>query len=148
MDSHHPPSTLVTNVGSLVTNDPVLGEGPLGLLTDAALLIDGTDIAWVGPAAHAASADEQVDADGRAVIPGFVDSHSHLLFAGDRRAEFNARMSGRPNSAGGIRTTVDATCAAPDDHLHATHPAYRPGVPLVSAVRRAGRRYEGVRHSE
>ena len=119
MDSHHPSSILVTNIGSLVTNDPALGRGPLGLLTDAALLIDGSDVAWVGPAAQAPAADERVDVGGRAVIPGFVDSHSHLVFAGDRTEEFNARMSGHPYSAGGIQRTVDATRAASDEQLHA-----------------------------
>ncbi|MGW0606166.1 imidazolonepropionase [Streptomyces sp. NPDC002640] len=119
MDPHHRTSTLITGIGSLVTNDPALGKGPLGLLTDAALLIEGADVAWAGPAATAPAADERVDVGGRAVIPGFVDSHSHLVFAGDRTDEFSARMSGRPYSAGGIRTTVEATRAADDDHLHA-----------------------------
>jgi len=113
-------STLVTNIGSLVTNDPGLGEGPLGLLRDAALVLDGDRVAWAGPAAAAPAADTRVDAAGRAALPGFVDSHAHLVFAGDRTEEFNARMSGRAYSAGGIRTTVAATRAAGDDELHAT----------------------------
>ncbi|WP_129843546.1 imidazolonepropionase [Streptomyces sp. RFCAC02] len=120
MDAHHPSSILVTGIGSLVTNDPALGKGPLGLLTDAALLVEGSRIAWAGPADRAPAADERVDAGGRAVIPGFVDSHSHLVFAGDRTDEFNARMSGRPYTAGGIRTTMEATRAADADTLHAT----------------------------
>ncbi|MET8575982.1 imidazolonepropionase [Streptomyces sp. NPDC005012] len=119
MDPHHQTSTLITGIGSLVTNDPALGKGPLGLLTDAALLVEGSDVAWAGPAAGAPAADERVDVGGRAVIPGFVDSHSHLVFAGDRTDEFHARMSGRPYTAGGIRTTVDATRAADDDQLRA-----------------------------
>ncbi|MEU6162073.1 imidazolonepropionase [Streptomyces sp. NPDC047130] len=119
MDPHHRTSTLITGIGSLVTNDPALGKGPLGLLTDAALLVEGSDVAWAGPAAGAPAADERVDVGGRAVIPGFVDSHSHLVFAGDRTDEFHARMSGRPYTAGGIRTTVDATRAADDDQLRA-----------------------------
>lgn len=110
-------STLVTGIGSLVTNAPELGQGPLGLLTDAALVIDGQRVAWAGPAAKAPEADAVYDAGGRAVVPGFVDSHAHLVFAGDRTAEFNARMSGRPYTAGGIRTTVAATRAAGDGEL-------------------------------
>ncbi|QKW06880.1 imidazolonepropionase [Streptomyces sp. NA04227] len=112
-------TTVLTGIGSLVTNDPGLGEGPLGLLTDAALVLDGDRVAWAGPAAKAPAADTAEDLGGRAVIPGFVDSHSHLVFAGDRTAEFNARMSGRSYSAGGIRTTVAATRAASDEELAA-----------------------------
>ncbi|MFJ3911626.1 imidazolonepropionase [Streptomyces vinaceus] len=113
-------TTLVTNIGSLVTNDPALGDGsPLGLIEKAAVVIDGGTVAWVGPAGQAPAADSAFDANGRAVIPGFVDSHSHLVFAGDRTAEFNARMSGRSYSAGGIRTTVAATRAATDAELEA-----------------------------
>ncbi|MFD7442398.1 imidazolonepropionase [Streptomyces sp. NPDC059909] len=113
-------TTLVSNIGSLVTNDPTVGDGsPLGLIEDAALLLDGETVAWVGRAADAPQADESYDAGGRAVVPGFVDSHSHLVFAGDRTQEFNARMSGRAYSAGGIRTTVAATRAATDEELEA-----------------------------
>ncbi|MFD8576059.1 imidazolonepropionase [Streptomyces virginiae] len=113
-------TTAITNIGSLVTNDPALGDGsPLGLIENAAVVIDGDRIAWVGPAAQAPAADESFDAQGRALIPGFVDSHSHLVFAGDRTQEFNARMSGRAYSAGGIRTTVAATRAASDAELEA-----------------------------
>ncbi|MCX4650074.1 imidazolonepropionase [Streptomyces sp. NBC_01446] len=111
---------LITNIGALVTNDATRGTGPLGLIADAALVIDGTDVAWVGPRAEAPATDRSFDAQGRAAIPGFVDSHSHLIFADARTAEFNARMSGRAYSAGGIRTTVEATRAAPDSALHAT----------------------------
>ncbi|WP_369144595.1 imidazolonepropionase [Streptomyces sp. R44] len=117
-------TTLITNIGSLVTNDPTLGEGPLGLIKDAALVLEGEKVSWVGPAAQAPAADQAVDAAGRAVIPGFVDSHSHLVFAGDRTAEFNARMSGRPYQAGGIRTTVAATRAASDAELSANVARY------------------------
>ncbi|MGW4894184.1 imidazolonepropionase [Kitasatospora sp. NPDC004240] len=113
------PSTLITGIGSLVTNDPAHGTGPLGLLTDAAVVIDGGEIAWVGPAEGAPAADERFDAAGRALLPGFVDSHAHLVFAGDRTAEFNARMSGQSYTAGGIRTTVAATRAASDAELDA-----------------------------
>lgn len=113
-------SVLVTNIGSLVTNDPSLGRGPLGMVPDAALVTDDAGrIAWVGPSASvpAGAASERVDAGGRAVIPGFVDSHSHPVFAGDRAEEFAARMAGRPYSAGGITTTVAATRAASDEEL-------------------------------
>lgn len=113
------PSTLITGIGSLVTNDTAHGTGPLGLLTDAAVVIDAGTVVWVGPADAAPAADERFDAGGRALLPGFVDSHAHLVFAGDRTAEFNARMSGQAYSAGGIRTTVAATRAATDAELDA-----------------------------
>ncbi|WP_328299028.1 imidazolonepropionase [Streptomyces sp. NBC_00435] len=113
-------TTVITNIGSLVTNDPDLGDGtPLGLIEHAAVVIEDDKIAWVGPTDKAPQADGAYDARGRAAIPGFVDSHSHLVFAGDRTAEFNARMSGRAYSAGGIRTTVAATRAATDAELEA-----------------------------
>ncbi|MEV4616491.1 imidazolonepropionase [Kitasatospora sp. NPDC049258] len=112
-------SLLITDIGTLVTNDPALGTGPLGLLQDAAVVVEGSRIAWVGPAASAPAADERYDARHRALLPGFVDSHAHLVFAGDRTAEFNARMSGQAYSAGGIRTTVAATRAATDAELDA-----------------------------
>jgi imidazolonepropionase len=111
-------AVLITHIGELVTNDPAR-DGLLGLLTDAALVVDGGTVAWVGPAAEAPAADEYVDAAGRAVLPGFVDSHSHLVFAGDRAPEFAARMAGTPYAAGGIRTTVAATRAATDEQLTA-----------------------------
>ncbi|GHB83449.1 imidazolonepropionase [Streptomyces cirratus] len=113
-------TTVITNIANLVTNDPSLGDAsPLGLIQDAAVVIDGDRIAWVGESSKAPATDNAFDAAGRAVIPGFVDSHSHLVFAGDRTAEFNARMSGRAYSAGGIRTTVAATRAASDAALEA-----------------------------
>jgi imidazolonepropionase len=110
-------SVLLDRIGELVTNDPSLGEGPLGLVRDAALVLDGGRVAWAGPRSAAPAADERFDAEGRAVLPGFVDSHGHLVFAGDRTGEFEARMSGRPYTAGGIRTTVAATRAASDEEL-------------------------------
>jgi imidazolonepropionase len=112
-------STLITNIGELTTN---VGDGPLRA---AAVLLDGDRIAWVGSAADVPSPStgsgnhDVVDAAGRAVIPGFVDSHSHLVFAGDRAAEFEARMAGQKYAAGGIRATVAATRAATDDELRA-----------------------------
>ncbi|MET9107900.1 imidazolonepropionase [Streptomyces zhihengii] len=113
-------ATAIVNIASLVTNDPSLGEGtPLGLIRDAAVVVEGDRVVWVGGSSKAPATDNRIDAGGRAVIPGFVDSHSHLVFAGDRTAEFNARMSGRSYSAGGIRTTVAATRAASDEELEA-----------------------------
>ena len=109
-------STLIHNIGELVTNDPER-PGLLGIVEDAALVIEGGTVAWVGPAADAPTADEAYDAGGRAVLPGFVDSHSHLVFAGDRAAEFAARMAGESYAAGGIRTTVAATREATDEQL-------------------------------
>ncbi|MFF5976579.1 imidazolonepropionase [Streptomyces sp. NPDC012769] len=114
------PATAIVNIASLVTNDPSLGDGtPLGLIQDAAVVIEGDRVVWVGETSKAPATDNRVDAAGRAVIPGFVDSHSHLVFAGDRTAEFNARMSGQAYAAGGIRTTVAATRAATDAELSA-----------------------------
>ncbi|WP_411111482.1 imidazolonepropionase [Streptomyces sp. c-19] len=111
-------ATAIVNIASLVTNDPSLGDHtPLGLIQDAAVVIDGDRVVWVGESSKAPATDNRVDAGGRAVIPGFVDSHSHLVFAGDRTAEFNARMSGEAYKAGGIRTTVAATRAASDEDL-------------------------------
>lgn len=142
---------LLTDIGELVTNDPAPGRdgGPLGIIRDAAVLIEGDRVVWVGRAADApgelqrtvangpsaptrgairdgsttaspaTSATEIVDAGGRTVIPGFVDSHTHLVFGGDRADEFAARMAGRRYEAGGIRSTVAATRAATDDELRA-----------------------------
>ncbi|MET8013818.1 imidazolonepropionase [Streptomyces sp. NPDC005271] len=132
MTTASPTTTAITNIAGLVTNDPSLGEGPLGLVRDAAVVIDGDHIAWVGESGKVPGTDNRVDAGGRAVIPGFVDSHSHLVFAGDRTEEFNARMSGRPYSAGGIRTTVAATRAASNNVLHANVGRY------VAEARRQG----------
>ncbi|MCI0157322.1 imidazolonepropionase [Leifsonia shinshuensis] len=115
-----PHATLLTGIGELVTFDPS-HEGPLGVVRDAALLeVDGR-VEWTGPAAAAprSDADAVLDAGGAAVIPGFVDSHTHLVFGGDRAAEFEARMAGRPYSAGGIRSTVAATREASDEVLRA-----------------------------
>ncbi|UED85964.1 imidazolonepropionase [Streptomyces profundus] len=110
-------SIAITHINTLVTNDPSLGIGPLGQIQDAALVIEGDRIAWIGTSSRAPATDSHFDAAGRTVIPGFVDSHSHLLFAGERGAEFHARMSGRPYAAGGIATTVAATREADDAEL-------------------------------
>ncbi len=105
---------LIDNIGTLVTNDPELGT-----ITDAALVFGDGVVQWAGPRAQTpeAAGDDRFDAAGRAVIPGFVDSHGHLVFAGDRAHEFAARMAGEPYTAGGIRTTVEATRNATDDQL-------------------------------
>ncbi|MEV6272859.1 imidazolonepropionase [Kribbella sp. NPDC051936] len=124
-------SLLLTGISSLVSNDPTHG-GPLGELHDAALVIDGSKVAWTGRRTAAPAADAAVDLGGRAVIPGFVDSHSHLVFAGDRAEEFAARMTGTPYSAGGIRTTVAATREATDEQLTANVAR------LVTEMRRQG----------
>src|SRR5262245_17768839 len=111
-------STLITNIGELVTHERT-GDAAIGwaALSDAAIVIDAGLVVWTGPASLAPAADEAVDAAGRAVLPGFVDSHAHLVFAGERGAEFAARMAGLPYSAGGIRSTVAATRAASDIDL-------------------------------
>ncbi|RQX00026.1 imidazolonepropionase [Micromonospora globispora] len=114
-------SLLVDNIGELVTNVAGEGEGgPLGIRHHAAVLVEAGRVAWIGPTRYAPAADRRIDAEGAAVLPGFVDSHAHLVFAGDRAAEFAARMSGQPYTGGGIRTTVGATRAASDDELRAT----------------------------
>ncbi len=107
-------SVLVTGISELVTNDPSIDGTPLGLLPDAAIVVEGEVVGWVGPAAQAPAADERRDLGGRAVIPGFVDSHTHLVFAGDRAAEFAARLAGARYDGGGIASTVEATRAASD----------------------------------
>lgn len=116
-------STVITGVGELVTNDEFLDGADhseqLGRLSDAAIVVQDGLIAWVGPAGKAPDADDRRDVGGRAVIPGFVDSHSHLVFAGDRSAEFAARMTGVSYDGGGIANSVAATRAASDDDLRA-----------------------------
>jgi len=110
----------VGGIGQLVTNDPQLGDGPLGIIRDAAVAVgDDGLITWVGPTAEVEhhSSRRPINVGGRAVIPGFVDSHTHLVFAGDRANEFAARMAGEPYKAGGIRTTMAATRAATNDQL-------------------------------
>ena len=146
-------STLITGIGTLVTNDPHVQDGydasrpdpevdgastaapagpasrsgrtvshdadPLGQLHGAAVVIEEGRIAWVGPADHAPAADDAVDLGGQTLIPGFVDSHTHPVFAGDRADEFDARMNGEKYDGGGIRRTMAATRAAGDADLHA-----------------------------
>src|SRR5262249_24982990 len=117
---------LITNIGELVTNAPdaaggaaPAGPGPFAAIANAALVVEDGRVAWAGPARQAPAADEMADCGGRAVLPGFVDSHAHLVFAGERSAEFAARMAGTPYRAGGIRSTVAATRQASDKQLRA-----------------------------
>jgi imidazolonepropionase len=109
-------STVVTGIGELVT---CAGSGAdlLAVRSGAALVVEDGVVAWVGPQAAAPAADRRVDVGGRAVLPGFVDSHAHLVFAGDRGDEFAARMAGTPYDGGGIGVSVAATRAASDDEL-------------------------------
>jgi imidazolonepropionase len=110
-------SLAIDNIGLLVTNDPALGEGPLGIVRDTALVFEDDRVA--GPERPGTAADRRFDAGGRCAIPGFVDSHTHLVFAGDRAEEFAARMAGKPYEARGITVTTEATRAAGDDELRA-----------------------------
>jgi imidazolonepropionase len=112
-------SLAITNIGSLVTNDPNLGSGILGELEDASLVIENGQVAWVGSSSSTPATDQVIDAQGMGVIPGFVDSHAHMVFVGDRSKEFEARMNGEKYSAGGIKSTVAKTRAATDAELEA-----------------------------
>ena len=112
----------LTGIGHLVTNDETVGQGKLGVLHDAAVVSDDAgNVSWVGKQSELASHfdGKPIDVGGRAVIPGFVDSHTHLVFAGDRALEFESRMQGKPYAAGGIKTTMAATRAASDHELAA-----------------------------
>jgi len=119
-------SVLLTNIGEL------LADPDLPPLKDAAMVLESGRVQWVGARVAAPQADLSHDLAGRAVIPGFVDSHSHLVFAGERSAEFAARMAGESYAAGGIRTTVAATRAASDEQLSARIGSH------VSEMRRQG----------
>jgi imidazolonepropionase len=123
-------SLCIDNIGLLVTNDP-----ELGIVKDCSLVAEDGVVREVG--ARGVPADERLDAGGRCVIPGFVDSHTHLVFAGDRSDEFVARMAGGQYAAGGIRTTVDATRAASDAELRE-----------LSLARRAEALRAGITHLE
>lgn len=113
-----PAATVVDNIGLLVTNDPAIGSGPLGIVRDAAIVLEAGRVVAIGHSKTGrTAADRHIDADGMCVLPGFVDSHSHLVFAGDRSDEFVARMAGQPYQAGGIRTSVDSTRRASSTDL-------------------------------
>jgi imidazolonepropionase len=112
-------SLLVTGIGELTTSRTEPGVSSVDTRPDADFVVERGRVAWVGPAREAPAADQMHDVGGRAVVPGFVDSHSHLVFAGDRGQEFAARMAGERYAAGGIRTTVAATRAATDEQLTA-----------------------------
>ena len=101
---------VIDNIAELITNVPDLGEGPLGIVEKASVVVDRGAVVAIGPAG--APADHRLDAGGRCVLPGFVDSHTHLVFAGERAEEFTRRMAGEPYDGGGIRTTTEATRAA------------------------------------
>ncbi len=121
----------IDHIGLLVTNDASVGDGPLGIVHDTALVFEGDRVVAIEPAG--VQADAGLDVGGRCVIPGFVDSHTHLVFAGDRSDEFVARMAGAAYQAGGITTTVAATRAASVAELAASlyrrvHEAHRNGI--------------------
>ena len=110
-------SFTLTNISQLVTNNAALGEGQLGVINDAAITVTDGIVSWVGQSSQADSSVPKTDVGGRSLIPGFVDSHSHIMFAGDRSEEFAARMAGVPYSAGGIKVTTEATRKASDAEL-------------------------------
>jgi imidazolonepropionase len=125
-------SVAITDIGSLVTNDSTLGDGALGIQSNAAIVVVDGKIAWIGDSQSVGVTDNRISVAGKTVVPGFVDSHAHLVFAGDRSEEFSARMNGESYCAGGIKTTVAATRAASDDTLRANTSR------LVSELHRSG----------
>ena len=127
---------VIDNIGQLVTCDPSLGDGPLGIMNNAALVIADGLVVAIEPAGRAL-ADERIDAAGACVMPAFVDSHTHLVFAGDRADEFVARMAGQPYEAGGIRVTTEATRNATNEQLR-----------VLTAARTAEARRHGIGHAE
>ena len=110
-------STAFTNIATLVTNDSTLGEGALGVLHGATVVVEDNRITFVGTGAQS-GVDNEIDCSGKTLLPGFVDSHTHLIFAGDRAQEFSSRSRGEKYTAGGITTTVEATRKATDGELH------------------------------
>jgi imidazolonepropionase len=105
-------SELITNIGELTSNTDEVGRR-----TDAAIVIEDGRVVWIGSQADAPQCDRRVDAGGRALLPGWIDSHTHLLFAGDRTGEFEARMAGKPYTAGGIEVTVAETRRASTEQI-------------------------------
>jgi len=124
-------TTVLDNIGLLVTNDPTMGEGILGIRRNASVVWQADQIVSVGAAGQLA--DRRIDAEGACVMPGFVDSHTHLVFAGDRSDEFAARMAGRAYEAGGIRVSVEATRGATTSELQS-----------LTELRRAEARRAGI----
>ena len=112
---------LVTDIGCLVTNEASIDDTPLGIIHDAAFAVTDGQVSWVGSSSEVKVSEYKnvISAKGKTVIPGFVDSHNHLIFAGDRAAEFSARMQGQPYAAGGINYTVEQTRSATDEQLRA-----------------------------
>lgn len=110
-------SLLLHNISSLATMDDQMAAGPMATLQDAAVIMEQGRIVWVGAADEAPAADDAIDLGGRSVLPGWVDSHTHLVFAGDRSSEFVARMAGEQYTAGGIMDTARATRAASTEDL-------------------------------
>ncbi len=109
---------VLVNIGELTTNDPERGDGSvMGRMHDAAMVLDEGRVLWIGANAAAPAADELIDVEGAAVVPGFVDSHTHLVFAGERSDEFEARMAGQRYDGGGIQRTVSATRGATSHEL-------------------------------
>lgn len=104
-------STLFTGISELRT------VSEQGTVPDAALVVTDGVIEWIGSASQAPAADDRVDLGGRAVLPGWVDSHTHMIFDGDRAAEFEARISGGSYEAGGIAVTMNATRSAGAERL-------------------------------
>jgi imidazolonepropionase len=130
-DDPDDPTGLIRGAAVLVEGDRVAWVGAARNAADAARLRVGAETARDGRSlgaltqsreqggAEAGVRLEVVDAGGRAVIPGFVDSHTHVVFGGDRADEFEARMAGQAYAAGGIRRTVASTRDASDDELRA-----------------------------
>jgi imidazolonepropionase len=112
---------VIRHISELTTNDPTVGDlSAMGRLFDAALVVDESQVLWSGPDAAAPDADEMIDAMDSAVVPGLVDSHTHLVFAGERSDEFEARMAGERYDGGGIARTVASTRAASSEQLRVT----------------------------
>lgn len=122
----HRADFILRDAGRLVTCDPSLGDGPLGVIERGALAARGGRVLWAGKESDITRSVEvlpdaaEVSAGGRAVIPGLIDCHTHLVFAGDRRSDFAARMRGEPYRSSGITATVEATRAATDEDLTAS----------------------------
>lgn len=119
---------IIKNIGRLVTMEPASDrEGPLGVISNAAVRITKMKIDWIGPTAkipdHPKGEYEYIDAFGKVVAPGLIDCHTHLVHAGSRELEFAQRMRGATytdiaKAGGGILSTVAATRKASLDELY------------------------------